>query len=57
MAIRMSKSQLRDEMADILSKVTHADEIVEITRYGKTEAYVISADRYERLTRNLFKND
>jgi prevent-host-death family protein len=57
MAIRMSGTQLRAEISEILSKVTQADEVVEITRYGKTEAYVISSDRYERLTRNLFTND
>jgi prevent-host-death family protein len=53
----MSGTQLRSEMSDVLSKVTQADEVVEITRYGKTEAYVISSDRYERLTRSLFNND
>lgn len=57
MTIKMSGSQLRTEMADTLSKVTQADEVVEITKYGKTEAYVISSDRYERLTRNLFSSD
>lgn len=57
MAIRMSGTQLRAEISEILSKVTQTDEVVEITRYGKTEAYVISSDRYERLTRNLFTND
>lgn len=57
MTIRMSGTQLRTEMAETLSKVTQADEVVEITRYGKTEAYVISSDRYERMTRNLFNDE
>lgn len=55
MTIKMSGTQARAEFAQVLNRVTQADEILEITRYATTEAYLISSNMYERLTRELFK--
>lgn len=41
------------------SLVRQAEEgqTIELTRYGKTAAVLISAERYERLTRNLMSGE
>ncbi|MEU6044973.1 type II toxin-antitoxin system prevent-host-death family antitoxin [Streptomyces griseus] len=48
---------MRDEVADLLRRVTQGNETVGITRYGKTEAVIISNERYEKLIRNLMQDD
>ena len=41
--IEVTVSELRDGLADLLGKVQHGEEMVEITKHGKPVAYVVSA--------------
>lgn len=54
---KVTSTDMRDVVADLLRRVTQGNETVGITRYGKVEAVLISNERYERLTRNLMQND
>lgn len=51
---KVSSSEARDVLPDLMRRAVQGDETVGITKYGRVEAVLISADRYERLTRNLF---
>ena len=44
--IEVTVSELRDRMADLLGKVQHGSEVVEISKHGKPVAYVISAEEW-----------
>ena len=44
--IEVTVSELRDKMADLLGKVQHGGEVVEISKHGKPVAYVISAKEW-----------
>lgn len=54
--MKMSGTQVRAEFADVLNRVIQGQETVAVTRYGKAEAYILSAEQYERLTRDLMKD-
>lgn len=41
--IEVTVSEVRDKLADLLGKVQHGGEVVEITKHGKPVAYVVSA--------------
>ncbi|WP_405559110.1 type II toxin-antitoxin system Phd/YefM family antitoxin [Streptomyces canus] len=53
---KVTSTEARDVVADLLRRVTQGNETVGITRYGKVEAVLISNERYERLTRNLMED-
>lgn len=53
MSIKMTGTDIRHEFADTINKVCYGDEVIEVLRYDETRAYIISAERYERLTRAL----
>ena len=57
MALKMSGTEARANLADVLNKVTERDEVLEVTKYSKTVAYVISAERYERMSRAVMQKD
>lgn len=41
--ITATVSEIRDNMPDLLGKVQHGGEFIEITKHGKPVAYVVSA--------------
>ena len=41
--IEVTVSEVRDQLANLLGKVQHGGEVVEISKHGKPVAYVVSA--------------
>ncbi|MFI0562283.1 type II toxin-antitoxin system prevent-host-death family antitoxin [Streptomyces scabiei] len=53
--MRVQSSTVRNDFTDMLNRAK-AGEVIEIQKYGETVAVMISKDQYDRLTRDLFKN-
>ncbi|MET7783098.1 type II toxin-antitoxin system prevent-host-death family antitoxin [Streptomyces mirabilis] len=51
--MKISTTEARTVLPDLIKRAA-AGETVELTQYGKTAAVLISVERYERLTRELF---
>ena len=52
--MKISTTEARTILPDLIKKA-HAGETVELQQYGRTTAVILSVERYERLTRNLFE--
>lgn len=55
--MKVTSSTVRNDLTELMNRVVQSDEVVEIMKYGKTEVVIISAERYERLTRHLFSDN
>jgi len=44
--IEVTVSEVREKLADLLGKVQHGGEVVEISKHGKPVAYVVSAEEW-----------
>lgn len=51
--MRIPSSEAKAVLADLIRKA-EAGETIELTRYGNTTAVLISKERYNRLSRDLF---
>ena len=49
----VSVQDARNKFADLLGQVQYGGNAVEITKHGKTAAYLVSPDWYERATAAL----
>lgn len=56
MTIKMTGTDIRRDFADTINRVMFGDEVVEVLRYDETRAYIMSAERYERLSRALVQD-
>ncbi|QDN63574.1 type II toxin-antitoxin system prevent-host-death family antitoxin [Streptomyces sp. S1D4-14] len=54
-AVKVSTTEARDILPELVSRA-ECGETVEFTKYGKVKAVLISEERYERLTRELFSD-
>lgn len=53
----VSSSRARDVLPDLMKRATQSNDAVGITKYGRVEAVLISIEKYERLSRNLFSDE
>ncbi len=56
----VSIDELRSNLADIINRVTYANDMVVVKKYNKEAAIIISLDEYEKLmdpTKRLSKNE
>ncbi|MFJ9265153.1 type II toxin-antitoxin system Phd/YefM family antitoxin [Streptomyces bacillaris] len=53
--MKISTSDARTKLPELIARA-EGGELVELTRYGSTQAVIISEERYERLTRNLMSD-
>ncbi|WP_443067103.1 type II toxin-antitoxin system Phd/YefM family antitoxin [Streptomyces sp. NBC_01428] len=51
--MKVSTTEARDRLPDLVSRA-EAGETIEFTKYGSVKAVLISKERYERLSRELF---
>lgn len=54
---KVSSTEARDVLPDLIKRAVQGNETVGITKYGSVKAVLISAERYERLVRNLMQDD
>ncbi|ALO94124.1 hypothetical protein SHL15_2991 [Streptomyces hygroscopicus subsp. limoneus] len=54
--MKISTTDARSVLPDLIKKA-NAGQTVELTQYGRTAAVLISAERYDRLTRDLFTDN
>lgn len=53
--MKISTTEARDALPDLMKRA-ESGETIEFTTYGKTRAVLISLERYDRLTRDLFND-
>lgn len=53
--MRVASNDARHIIPDLIRRA-EAGETIELTRYGKAVAVLISSERYERLARDLFED-
>lgn len=54
--MKITTTEARTILPDLIKRA-EAGETIEFTTYGRTKAVLISQERYERLTRDLFENN
>ncbi|MEU8853136.1 type II toxin-antitoxin system prevent-host-death family antitoxin [Streptomyces sp. NPDC048556] len=54
--MKVSTSDARTKLPELIAKA-EAGEPVELTRYGSTQAVILSNEKYQRLMRNLMGSE
>lgn len=53
--MKISSTEARDNLPALIKRA-EAGETIELTTYGRPKAVIISHERYERLSRDLFSD-
>ena len=56
MTTRIAASEAKAVLSSLVRQAEEG-QTIELTRYGRTTAVLISAERYDRLTRNLMEDN
>lgn len=55
--MKVPSSTVRNDFTDLMNRVVQSGEVIEVQKYGTTQLVMISKERYERLTRDLMRDD